>query len=238
MKTAVLFDLGNTLVYYFERHEFQTILRQAIVEVQNYLLQKDIFRVSLDNMWRTVKDEDFESSDYQVRPLEERLTRIFQLDNLAPCCNIMETICRCFMKPIFARASIYEDTLSTLKELKSRGYKTAIVSNTTWGSPAYLWREHLGLLGLSAYFEVVVFCRDVGWRKPAKQIFQYTLQKLQVPPQRCVFVGDDVRWDIVGPSAVGIDPILIDRKSSMQNAKEKLKPIKNLNELIDKLQRI
>ena len=86
------------------------------------------------------------------------------------------------MKPIFARANCYQDTIPTLKELKSRGYKTAIVSNTTWGSPANLWREHMESLGLSTYFDAVVFCRDVGWRKPAKQIFEYALEKLQIPP--------------------------------------------------------
>jgi len=238
MKTAVLFDLGNTLVHYFERHEFQTILKQAIAEVQNFLLKKEAFRVSLDNMWHTVKAEDFESSNYQVRPLEKRLMRIFQLDNLAPSSDLLTAMCRCFMKPIFGKAYCYEDTLPTLKELKSKGYKTAIVSNTTWGSPANLWREHIELLGLNTYFDTVVFCRDVGWRKPAKQIFQCTLQKLQLTPQQCVFVGDDPRWDIVGPRAIGIDPILIDRKQSTQHVEKELKPIKNLNELIDKLRRI
>ena len=238
MKTAVLFDLGNTLVHYFERHEFQKILKQAILEVQNFLLQKGIFHVSLDNMWRAVKAENFESSDYQVRPLEERLVRIFQLDNLAPSSDLLTTMCRRFMRPIFARAYCYEDTVPTLKELKSKGYKTAIVSNTTWGSPANLWLEHIETLGLSAYFDVVVFCSDVGWRKPAKQIFLYTLQKLQVPSQQCVFVGDDPRWDVAGPRNVGIYPILIDRKTSTQYIKKKTKLIKNLNELTEKLQHI
>jgi putative hydrolase of the HAD superfamily len=206
--------------------------------VQNYLREKDVFHVSSDDVWRAVKTEDFEASDYQVRPLEERLMRIFQLDNLVFSHEIMAAMCRCFMEPIFARAYCYEDTVPTLKELKSKGYKLAIVSNTTWGSPANLWREHLALLGLSTYFDVIVFCRDVGWRKPAKQIFQYTLHRLKVPPQQCVFVGDDPRWDVVGPSAVGIDPIPIDRKPSTQHFKEELKPIKNLNELVNKLQHI
>jgi len=43
MKDTVLFDLGNTLVYYFERHEFPGILKQAITEVQNYLHKKVSF---------------------------------------------------------------------------------------------------------------------------------------------------------------------------------------------------
>jgi putative hydrolase of the HAD superfamily len=238
MKTAVLFDLGNTLVHYFEKHEFQMILREAIAAVKSYLLKNCMLRVSSDNMWRSVKAEDFESSNYQVRPLEKRLTRIFQLDSSTLTCNILATMCRSFMKPIFARARCYEDTLPTLKELRFKGYKTAIVSNTTWGSPASLWREHLESIGLRAYFDVLVFCRDVGWRKPSKQSFQYTLEKLHVAPQQCVFIGDDPRWDIVGPKAVGIDTILVDRKPITQHIGNGQKLIKNLNELIEKLQHI
>jgi putative hydrolase of the HAD superfamily len=234
MKKAVLFDLGNTLAYYFEMHEFPEILKQAITEVQNHLLQKDLLRVSLDDMWLKVREEDYESSDHSVRPLEERLVRIFRLDDLSQSIDFIMTICRCFMKPIFSRGHLYQDALPTLEELKSMDFQTAIVSNTTWGSPAGLWREEIELLGLSAYVDAVVFCRDVGWRKPARQIFEYTLEKLQVLPRNCVFVGDDPRWDLVGPRAVGITPMLIDRREVVRYDQE-LKPIKSLNELPGKL---
>lgn len=234
LKNTVMFDLGNTLVYYFERYEFDAVLRQAIAEVQNYLAEKYALHVYTEDIWRKVEAENYESNDYRVRPLEERLTRIFQLDSLAQPCNII-TLCRCFLQPIFARAHCYEETLPTLEKLKSMGYKTALVSNTTWGSPANLWREHLKQLGLSKSFDAVVFCRDVGWRKPAKQIFEHTLQKLDALPQQSIFVGDDPRWDIVGPEAVGIYPILIDRKDSHNTLRKGQHCIRNLTELIDKL---
>jgi putative hydrolase of the HAD superfamily len=234
MKTTVLFDLGNTLVHYFERHEFRAILKEAIINVQNCLIESGVLHVSMDDLWSRVEKEDYEYSDNRVRPLEERLMRIFQLESLTQPKNIVTTMCRCFMEPIFAKAYCYEDTLPTLEKLRSEGYKTAIVSNTTWGSPAYLWREHLERLGLSSHVDDIVFCRDVGWRKPAKQIFEYAMQKLQVIPQQCVFVGDDPRWDVVGPHAVGIDTILIDRKSSIKNVEKEL-IIESLNELAGKL---
>jgi len=234
MKDTVLFDLGNTLVYYFERHEFPGILKQAITEVQNYLHKKSLLHVSSDVMWSKVKEENHEACDYRIRPLEERLIRIFQIADLAPSNEVVKNMCRCFMKPIFVRRHLYEDTLPTLKQLKSEDYKIGIVSNATWGSPAFLWHEEIERLGLSKYTDATIFCRDVGWRKPAKQIFEYTLEKLQALPQDCVFVGDDPRWDLVGPRNVGITPIIIDRKAIMPQAKETNK-ISNLHELINKL---
>jgi len=233
MKNTVLFDLGGTLVQYFERHEFPQILEQAITEVQKYLRKKGLLSISPETMWQRVRQEDYESKDYRVRPLEERLIRIFQLDTSTLFDELIMTLCRCFMRPIFTRGRCYEDTLPTLQELRSRGFKTAIVSNTTWGSPANLWREEIKRLGLDAYVDVIVFCRDVGWRKPAKQIFKFTLEKLQSFPQNCIFVGDDPRWDLVGPRSVGIEAILINRQELRRNLGEE--SIKNLYELLDRL---
>lgn len=142
------------------------------------------------------------------------------------------------MKPIFERAHYYEDMLPTLERLRLMGYKMAVVSNTTWGSPANLWREHLEQLGLSRYFDLIVFCRDVGWRKPERQIFEYALQKLELFLNEAFLLGDDPRWDIVGPKAVGIYPILLDRKGLHENSEKGQICIRNLTELIHKLPHI
>jgi putative hydrolase of the HAD superfamily len=66
-------------------------------------------------------------------------------------------------------------------------------------------------LGLSDAVDAVVLCGDVGWRKPAPDIFRNAVSKLGCEPAECIFVGDDLRWDIEGSAAVGMRPILIDR---------------------------
>lgn len=219
------------MAHYFERREFPSILEQAIIEVQKYLDKEGMLHIPPQTVWSHVEEENYESSDYRVRPLEERLTRIFHLDGSSQTRNIVMTLCQYFMKPIFARGRRYEDVIPTLEELKSKGFKTAIVSNTTWGSPAGLWREEIKRLGLSTYFDVAVFCRDAGWRKPARQIFEFALSQLQVSAQHCAFVGDDPRWDIVGPKAAGMETILIDRLGVMQHMEDETKTIRSLNEL-------
>jgi putative hydrolase of the HAD superfamily len=77
--------------------------------------------------------------------------------------------------------------------------------------------------------DAVVFCGDVGWRKPARQIFEYTLERLHVAPGACVFVGDDPRWDLVGSRALGMQAILIDRWGTAAERSEA--PIAGLGEL-------
>ena len=231
MKSTMLFDLGGTLVRYYERSEFPGILEQAMLGIRDHLRHEDLLRVSPEAMWQRVQVEDYEASDYRVRPLEERLTRIFQLE--APSRFLLMAICRHFMKPIFTRGCCYEDTPPALRRLKSEGVKMAIISNTPWGSPSALWREEIGRLGLSEWMDIVVFCTDVGWRKPARQIFDFTLEKLHIRPQDCIFIGDHPRWDLAGARAVGIEAILMDRQGAIQDAGEV--PVKDLHELADRL---
>ena len=228
MKSVFLFDLGGTLLQYYTRDEFPGILRQAIAEVQDYLRGEGLLNVSTESIWRRVEEENCESKDYSVRPLEGRLTRIFQLNN--PTDEVIMTACGHYMKPIFAIARRYEDVLPVLQKLSEMGVRRAILSNTPWGCPASLWREEIVRFGLDKRVDAAFFCRDVGWRKPARQIFHYALEKLQAEPQDCIFVGDNPTWDVAGPRAVGIEAVLIDRRGAIGDSAEK--SIKSLYELL------
>ncbi len=229
MAEAILFDLGNTLVRYFDRAEFPAILQAGILGARAYLQERGMQRVDLEAMWASVRAEDHEAEDCRVRPLEGRLARIFQLqpDEIS---EAGDGLCRRFTAPIFARGRCYEDTLPTLQALRAAGYRLALVSNTPWGSPGALWREELGRLGLAPWFDVVVFCTDAGVRKPARPIFELALARLQAAPQDCLFVGDDPRWDLAGPQALGMETCLIDRRAAGQGADGAC--IRNLNELM------
>jgi len=215
MIEAVLFDLGGTLVRYYDRRQFPDILRDAITRVQLKLQIEGELKVEPDTVWLRVREEDYESEDYRVRPLEDRLTRIFELHD-ADADTLMEH-CRTFMEPIFALGRLYDDAIPILRELTSMGVKTAVVSNTPWGSPAELWREEMRLLGLKGLTDALIFCRDVGWRKPARQIFELALEMMDSTPDQCLFVGDDPRWDVIGPESVGIEAVLIQREEEPGN---------------------
>jgi len=98
-----------------------------------------------------------------------------------------------------------------LELLRRQGYRTAVVSNSPWGSPAALWRKELRRLGIAGLVDAVVLCGDVGWRKPSRRIFEHARKRLGVAGAECVFVGDDLEWDVAGSAAAGMRPVLIDR---------------------------
>jgi putative hydrolase of the HAD superfamily len=209
MIRAVLFDLGGTLVDYYSQAEFPFILRQSIFLVRHYLDVSGRSLPSQVDMWKRVDDENYTSPDFRVRPLEDRLARIFDINPAEGA--VIDTMCRAFMKPIFVRGMCFQDSVPVLEWLRMRGMLTAIVSNTPWGSPSHLWREELTRLDLEPFVDAMVFCRDAGWRKPAPEVFQMAIENLGVTPAETLFVGDHPQWDVKGAQSAGIEPVLIDR---------------------------
>jgi putative hydrolase of the HAD superfamily len=205
MMRAVLFDLGNTLVRYYSRNEFPSILRECLRSAADAAQYKE---ADFDSLFKKALELNYEADDFAVRLLEDRIIRLFptcrRADEIA-----MSRICRAFMGPIFSRARIEADAHKVIDELRSRGFYTAIVSNTPWGSSADLWLEELTRHALRERLDAVTFCVEVGWRKPHSAPFLHTLKKLAIQPSDAVFVGDDPRWDVEGALRAGIRPILI-----------------------------
>jgi putative hydrolase of the HAD superfamily len=144
-----------------------------------------------------------EQPDCAVRPLTERLELLFGA-TASP-----DALVAAFLKPIFSMARLHRHALFVLDELRSAGIKTAIVSNTPWGSPADAWRRELQRHGLLDRVDATVFCMDVGWRKPHRAPFDRPLSLLGVGPTEAVFVGDDPRWDMIGAEGAGLRPVLL-----------------------------
>jgi putative hydrolase of the HAD superfamily len=78
--------------------------------------------------------------------------------------------------------------IELMRELRGRGLRTALLTNNVreWEP---LWRSKLP--ELDEIFEVVVDSAFVGMRKPEREIYELTLQRLGgLPAEECVFVDD------------------------------------------------
>jgi putative hydrolase of the HAD superfamily len=207
--SAVLFDLGNTLAAYYRRDEFQPILERAVDNVLTELRARGVATVDRDAALVSAAQENREASDFRVTPMAARLVRIFGLPPGDSA--LLDALSERFLEPIFANARVYDDVVPMLTRLRDDGFRTAIVSNSPWGSPALAWRGELQRLGLTNLVDAVVLCTDVGWRKPARAVFLHAAAQVGVACNQCVFVGDDLQWDFEGSKAAGMQPVLIDR---------------------------
>jgi putative hydrolase of the HAD superfamily len=93
-----------------------------------------------------------------------------------------------------------------LESLRSRGLKTAIVANT-WPEPGRVLRADLDAFGLSHLFDVSVFSTDVGFAKPAPEIFMRALEEIGVDPLAAMHVGDSLAGDVQGAANLGMTTV-------------------------------
>jgi FMN phosphatase YigB (HAD superfamily) len=94
----------------------------------------------------------------------------------------------------------------TVRELKRRGYRLAVVSNAE-GNVA----RDLDAAGYRGAFGAVVDSHVVGVEKPDPAIFALALERIGAAAERSIFVGDVPSVDVAGARAAGIAPVLLDR---------------------------
>jgi len=111
-----------------------------------------------------------------------------------------------FLQPGAIR--LYDDALPALEQLKSDGYRLSIVSNWSWNLI-----DRCKQVGLDGYFDVIMSSAYAGYSKPHPEIFRQTLEKVGVPADRAVHIGDFYHADVVGARSAGVTGILLDRKN-------------------------
>ncbi len=102
---------------------------------------------------------------------------------------------------------LFDDVLPTLDFLRERGIRMALISN--WDSSLSPIIEGLNM---AQYFETIVASAVVRLHKPMPEIFNLTLDRLGLDANEALHVGDHVSADALGAAAVGITPILLDRR--------------------------
>ena len=101
---------------------------------------------------------------------------------------------------------LWDDSLPTIRELRTRGLRTAVVSNCDHGTRPVVER-----LGLHEDTDAVVLSFEAGVAKPEPGIYLRALDALGVAPEESVFVDDQLAY-CEGAGAVGVRPFLIVRE--------------------------
>ena len=94
----------------------------------------------------------------------------------------------------------------TVRELKRRGYRLAVVSNAEGNV-----ERDLDAAGYRRAFGAVLDSHVVGIEKPDPAIFALALERIGASADRSIYVGDVPAVDVAGARAAGISPVLLDR---------------------------
>ena len=102
--------------------------------------------------------------------------------------------------------TLYPETIETLSALSERGFVLDVISN--FDSRLFAILEGLGI---ASRFDSVVISSQVGYAKPAPEIFQAALGLHRLKAEEAVHVGDSPDKDAAGASTAGLTGVLLDR---------------------------
>jgi HAD superfamily hydrolase (TIGR01549 family) len=89
-----------------------------------------------------------------------------------------------------------------LRDIKKRGLKIGLISNAARSSHTY--RRMLNSYGIGKYFDALSISCEVGYLKPAREIFHHSMTQLSVQPHETIHVGDLFKADVVGAVSYGM----------------------------------
>jgi putative hydrolase of the HAD superfamily len=117
---------------------------------------------------------------------------------------------------------LFDDVLPSLQDLRSRGLKLGLLSNTARDLDVFA--EHHGL-----DVDAVLTSRQHGKTKPHESIFRRLLELLDVAPGEAAMVGDTVEDDVEGARAVGMRAVLLDRDGRHPEIEDRLTDLRELS---------
>ena len=181
------------------------------------------------NYWRTTQLE------YTwLRSLMKRHKNFWQIteDSLNKSMNVFNIDAK--MKDellnLYKVLSPFQEVPETLKLLKKKNFKLAILSN---GTPSLL-NELVKSNNLDNLFDDIFSIEEVGIYKPHAKVYDLPIKKYEIKKNEVAFLSANT-WDVSGGGNYGFNAIWVNRNNNIFD-KLDYRPnneIKNLSEIID-----
>jgi len=196
---AVIFDLFGTLVdntvfLDFSRSEYNRTLSNVAAALS--IPEPDLLR-----LWtETVHERDaglFPSMEEYFQHICREIGAKADARQIARAVELRLEYLRSILTP-------RNHTVETLAELKASGYRLGLISDCSSEVPL-LWAE----TPFAALLDGAIFSCEVKLTKPDPRIYRMVCERLEVAPDRCLYVGDGGSGELTGAVEFGMDPVLI-----------------------------
>ena len=154
---------------------------------------------------------------------EDSLDKSMKVFNINP--NMREELLS-----LYKKLSTFPEVNETLKNLKDKNLKLAILSN---GSPDLL-NELVNSNNLTEIFDDLFSIEEVKIYKPDSKVYEIPINKYKIKSKEIVFLSSNT-WDVSGGGNYGYQSIWVNRNNNIfDNLDYKPKyEIKNLKQLLD-----
>ena len=229
---AVFFDAGETLLYPHPSFAelFTEVLRMEGYRVDPARVQEVVSASSraLNDFLTSEEARLWSTSPERSRAMWDRLYRSFitELGITEDHDRLVDSLYRRFRD--VATYRLHPDALPVLRRLRETGLTIGLISNFED------WLEQLlEVLEVQEFFDVTVISGIEGVEKPDAEIFRIALERAGATAERSVYVGDNPVFDTDAARAVGMIPVLIDRRGRHPDAEAiRITSLEDLPEVI------
>ncbi len=223
---VILFDLGNTLIYFDA--DWEVVLAESADRMVSALLaagcrlNKEKFTA---DFLHSIRDRSTRrEQDYSEIPTESLIRSLLAAQNQP---FVPPSLLRIALQAMYtvtqAHWRVEPDAIDTLKSLASLGCKLGMISNAGDASDV---NTLVNKAGLRPYLTKVWISAEVGYRKPHPRMFELALDYFQINSKEAVMVGDSLGEDILGAINMGIATIWLTRRADTpENQANKLRII-------------
>lgn len=174
---AVIFDMDNTL---HDLHRAAFSAGDALMAYCGFFGDLHFYMLNLDK-------------PTMVKESISRYAEDFGIKNTDECLNL-------FKAAELKSLELFDGIEDMLSELKAGCVKTAIISN----SDSKMMKKRLNELGIEKYFDLIVTPETFGVKKPNPEVYEKTLQALNVTASETAMAGDRIDRDVEPARVNGI----------------------------------
>lgn len=200
MIKAVIFDIDNTL------YDFDHANLCAMETVREYCrhsfnLEEPLFQEYYQKAWNRA----MERVGSDTAAIHNRLLRFQCMMELLeqPVFPHAKILCCEYWDTVLAHTKPFPGIEELFQTLKAKQIRIGIGTDMT----AYIQYRKLEVLGLSPYIDMVVTSEEAGVEKPHPKFFGLCVEKAGCFAEECVFIGDNVKKDVNGAVAAGLQGI-------------------------------
>jgi putative hydrolase of the HAD superfamily len=206
---AVLFDLGHTLIDYYDdwKGPEERVVDRIfeLVSKSSPTLDRKEFTSYLSGSLSQAREKKI--AQMVEVPLVDLMGACLERYGAHDEDNLRESL-ELFYGVLLEDRKLVSGAVEVLHGIKERGLSIGLISDVAWGLPSEYPMRDIQHFGLDRFFDDYVFSTDVGLRKPHPKVFKIALSNLGVSASEAMYVGNSLAHDIKGAKGVGIRAVL------------------------------
>jgi putative hydrolase of the HAD superfamily len=206
---AIIFDFDGTLIDSYTQRKFAHL--EVCKFLSNYINKREL-EFDQKMMLELISKIEIEMSDgrewdrnvWWKEVLKRCLGRNIQIPSA-----ILTDVSLIYWNTIKEKSFVYPGIKDLLRVLKQRGVLLGLLSDTD--GLKGMKSKRIADSGLSEFFDAILIAgEDTKEVKPHKQPFIKIAKLLRVPLEKCIFVGDNPKTDVIGAKELGMKTIIVE----------------------------